>query len=54
MFRLEVEFEGDIPDYQEFQECINLMLDEFDVKLAPTHSVGWDVVCYLKSEIGER
>jgi hypothetical protein len=44
MFRLEVEFEGEITDYEKFQEFINAMLDQFDVKLAPTHTVGWDIV----------
>jgi hypothetical protein len=54
MFRLEVEFDGEIVDYEKFQEFVNAMLDQFDVKLAPTHSVGWDIVSYLKADIGER
>ena len=49
MFRLEVEVDGEIPDYEKFQEFVNAMLDQFDVKLAPTH-----IVSYLKKEIGER
>jgi hypothetical protein len=54
MFRLEVEFEGAIPGYEKLQEFVNAMLDQFDIKLAPTHSVGWDIVSYLKAEMGER
>ena len=54
MFRLEVEFDGEIPDYEKFQEFINAMLGQFDGNVAPTHSVGWDIVSYLKAEIGER
>jgi hypothetical protein len=54
MFRLEVEFEGDILEYEKFQDVVTAMLDQFDVNLAPMHSVGWDVVSYLKAEIPER
>ena len=31
-----------MPDYEKWQEFVNAMLDQFDIKLAPTRSVGWD------------